>query len=148
MLGPSKLVARCNSIEMWFIHKNELFRPEVLSNKHFIDSRVFFVAFKNLKFEKGLIQKLISKYIELYKTIQDFGNQSFKVDLPAHLKQYGVHDVFHASLLRTHLPNDDHLFPGHLDSQLGNDIVSAQPEWAVVHIIGHSGEGMEAIFKL
>ena len=83
-----------------------------------------------------------------YKIIQDFGNQSFRVDLPAHLKQRGVHDVFHASLLRVHSPNDDRLFPGRLDSQLGNDIVGAEPEWAVDRIIGHSGKGTEAIFKL
>ncbi|KAF8805802.1 hypothetical protein BYT27DRAFT_7052971, partial [Phlegmacium glaucopus] len=57
---------------------------------------------KNIKFAKGLARKFIPKYIGPYKILKDFNNQSFKIELPAHLKQWGLHDVFHASLLRLH----------------------------------------------
>lgn len=62
--------------------------------------------------------------------MQDFGNQSFRIELPLHLKKRGVHDVFHSSLLRIHTPNDDRLFPGRMDTQLGES-PDAEDEWAV-----------------
>jgi hypothetical protein len=36
---------------------------------------------------KGLARKLIPKYIGPYKIVQDFRNQSFKIELPVHLKK-------------------------------------------------------------
>ncbi|KDR69985.1 hypothetical protein GALMADRAFT_34525, partial [Galerina marginata CBS 339.88] len=72
---------------------------------------------------------------------------SFKIELPSNLKQRGIHDVFHASLLRIHVPNDDRLFPGRLFSQLniGND---AEAEWAVDKILSHSGAKKDAVFEV
>ncbi len=87
------------------------------------------------------------KYIGPYKIIKDFGNQSFRVDLPASLKQRGVHDSFHAALLRIHLPNDDRLFPGRLDSQIGAD-ENTDGEWAVDKILSHAGSGEKAVFEV
>jgi hypothetical protein len=78
-----------------------------------------YLSTKNIKFGKGLARKLIPKFIGPYKMVRDFGNSSFKLELPANMKQRGVHDVFHASLLRVHIPNDDRRFPGRLDCQLG-----------------------------
>ena len=75
-----------------------------------------YLSTKNITFEKGLARKLIPKYIGPYKILQDFGNQSFKLELLVHLKRRGVHDVFHSSLLRIHVPNDDRLFPGRMDT--------------------------------
>jgi hypothetical protein len=66
-----------------------------------------YLSSKNIKFEKGLARKLIPKFIGPYSIIRDFGNGSFQLDLPANMKQRGVHDVFHSSLLRVHVPNDD-----------------------------------------
>ncbi|KAF9491225.1 hypothetical protein BDN71DRAFT_1367646, partial [Pleurotus eryngii] len=60
---------------------------------------------------------------------------SFTLDLPARLKQCGVHNMFHASLLQVHSPNDDRLFPGRLDTQ-------------VFEIISHSGRGAQTLFEL
>ena len=71
-----------------------------------------YLSTKNINFAKGLARKLIPKYIGPYKIIKDFNNQSFQIELPSHLKQRGIHDVFHSSLLQIHTPNDDHLFPG------------------------------------
>ncbi|KAF9470910.1 hypothetical protein BDN70DRAFT_769165, partial [Pholiota conissans] len=72
---------------------------------------------------------------------------SYRIQLPRSLKQRGVHDVFHASLLRIHIPNDDRLFPGREFSQL-NTGIDAEPEWAVDKFLGHSGRGSDARFKV
>ena len=48
-----------------------------------------------------------------------------------------MHNMFHAALLQTHVPNDDQLFPGQMDMQLvlGEDW---EGKWAVEKIILHS----------
>ncbi|KAF8236819.1 hypothetical protein L208DRAFT_1524222, partial [Tricholoma matsutake] len=81
------------------------------------------------------------------KILEDFGNYSYRVELPTHLKQRGVHDVYHPSLLRIHVPNDDWLFPGCLDTQLGNQD-TPDGEWAIEHIEEHIGARTDAIFKM
>jgi hypothetical protein len=58
-----------------------------------------------------------------------------------------VHDVFHASLLRIHQPNDDRLFPGRLDNQIGGE-VDPEGEWAVDKILSHSGSKEDSIFEI
>ncbi|KIK58502.1 hypothetical protein GYMLUDRAFT_104733, partial [Collybiopsis luxurians FD-317 M1] len=50
---------------------------------------------------------LVPKYIGLYKIQGIVGESSCHIDLPLHLWKQGVHDVFHASLLHIHVPNDD-----------------------------------------
>ncbi|KAJ6605621.1 hypothetical protein B0H10DRAFT_1719223, partial [Mycena sp. CBHHK59/15] len=62
---------------------------------------------------------------------------SYQVDLPANMIQRGVHDVFHASLLRIHVPNDDRRFPGRLECQLGVSTEDHTNEWAVDRILSH-----------
>ena len=88
-----------------------------------------YLSSENISFKKGLARKLLPKFLGPYKILKDFGNSSFHLELPAHLKHRGVHDVFHSSLLRIHIPNDDRLFPGRMDTQLvGED---EGDEWAV-----------------
>ena len=106
-----------------------------------------YVSTKNITFPKGYARKLVPKYIGPYKILDDYGNQSYKIDLPSHLKKRGVHNVFHASLLRIHVPNDDRLFPGRLDTQLGNQD-TPDKEWAVDRIETHVGTRENAIFKM
>ncbi|KAI0327501.1 hypothetical protein GY45DRAFT_1283547, partial [Cubamyces sp. BRFM 1775] len=72
---------------------------------------------------------------------------SFRVDLPANLRRRGVHDVFHSSLLRIHEPNDDRLFPGRLESQVG-EFEDRSDEWAIARILSHHGSGSGAIFEV
>jgi hypothetical protein len=105
-----------------------------------------YLSSKNISFPKGLARKLIPKYLGPYKITQDFGNSSFKLELPYHLKKRGVHDVFHASLLRIHVPNDDRLFPGRMDTQVVGDTLD--DEWAVDHIKSHSGAKTDATFEI
>jgi hypothetical protein len=113
----------------------------------FHENDLAYISTKNISFPKGLARKLIPKYIGPYKILVDYKNQSFKIELPPHLKQRGVRDVFHASLLRIHIPNDDRLFPGRLFTQLnaGND---SDPEWAVNKILSHAGSSHDAIFEV
>ena len=96
-----------------------------------------YLSMKNITFAKGLAQKLIPKFIGPYKIIRNFNNQSFRIELPVHLKRRGLHDVFHSSLLRIHVPNDDRLFPGWMDTQIG-DGPNTEDEWAVDRIKSHA----------
>jgi len=113
----------------------------------FQENDLVYISTKNISFPKGLARKLIPKYIGPYKVLVDFKNQSFKVELPPHLKQRGVHDVFHASLLRIHIPNDDRLFPGRLFTQL-NPRNENKSEWAVDKILSHSGSSQDSVFEV
>ena len=113
----------------------------------FKEGELVYLASKNISFAKGLARKLIPKYIGPYKILQDFHNSSFKLDLPSHLKRRGVHDVFHSSLLREHIPNDDRLFPGQLDTQIG-DTPDTEGEWAVDRILSHAGSKANTVFEI
>ncbi len=105
-----------------------------------------YLSSKNISFKKGLARKLLPKFLGPYKIIRDFGNSSFQLELPAHLKRRGIHDVFHSSLLRIHVPNDDRLFPGRMDTQLaGNE---DDDEWAVDRILSHHGSQTDASFEM
>ncbi|KDQ34029.1 hypothetical protein PLEOSDRAFT_1026996, partial [Pleurotus ostreatus PC15] len=73
---------------------------------------------------------------------------TYQVELPARLRQCGVHDAFHASLLRVHVPNDDRLFPGRLDNQISEVEGVPEPEWAVNRILSHHGSRTEATFEI
>ena len=113
----------------------------------FKQGELVYLSTKNISFAKGLARKLLPKFIGPYKILHDFGNSSFRLELPAHLKRRGIHDVFHSSLLREHLPNDDRLFPGRLDTQVGS-MPETDGEWAVDRILSHSGSKMDSIFEI
>ena len=55
--------------------------------------------------------------------------------------------MFHASLLRIHVPTDDRLFPGRMDTQISG-AEDVEGEWAVDCICSHSGSRMDALFKI
>ena len=105
-----------------------------------------YVSTKNISLPKGYARKLAPRYIGPYPITRDYGNNSFKLDLPANLRCRGIHDVFHSSLLRVHQPNDDRLFLGRLDSQVA-DLEDRDNEWAIEKIISHRGKGENAIFE-
>jgi hypothetical protein len=111
----------------------------------FRQDELVYVSTKNITFPKGLAQKLVPKFIGPYKILEDLKNESFVLDLPSYLKQRGIHNVFHAALLRPHVPNDDRLFPGRLDTQLGNADTS-EGEWAVDAVETHAGAKENAVF--
>lgn len=112
----------------------------------FVKDDLVYLSTKNISLPKGLARKFIPKFIGPYKILQDFKNSSFKLDLPLNLKRRGVHDVFHASLLRAHEPNDDRLFPGRLESQI-SELEDQENEWAIEQIVAHKGAGRNAVFE-
>jgi len=95
-----------------------------------------YISTKNISYPKGTSRKLVPKFIGPYRIMEDFGNNSYCIDLPDNLKQCGVHNIFHSSLLRVHVPNDDRLFPGRRDDQL-EDLGGTNQEWAVNRIVRH-----------
>jgi len=113
----------------------------------FKENDLVYLSTKNISFPKGLARKLIPKYIGPYRILKDFQNQSFRIELPSYLKQRGVHNVFHAALLRIHVPNDDRLFPGRLVTQLDLED-NPEKEWAVDKIISHGGSKDNALFEV
>jgi hypothetical protein len=67
----------------------------------------------NLKLPKGRARKLTPKYIGPFPVIKVIEpGASYRLELSNQLKIRGINPVFHASLLRIHIPNDDRRFPG------------------------------------
>lgn len=112
----------------------------------FAEGDLVYISTKNIALPKGLARKLAPKYIVPYRIIRDFGNFSYRIELPASLRRRGIHDVFHASLLRVHEPNDDRLFPGRLDSQVF-DLEDKDNEWAIEKFVSHRGSGSDTVFE-
>ncbi|KAF8324731.1 hypothetical protein F5887DRAFT_1022767, partial [Amanita rubescens] len=69
------------------------------------------------------------------------------MSLPADLKRRGIHDVFHASLLRIHRSNDDRLFPARSEAHVFGSDENTQ-EWMVDRITAHAGSRHDAVFEL
>ncbi|EJD44331.1 hypothetical protein AURDEDRAFT_29644, partial [Auricularia subglabra TFB-10046 SS5] len=72
---------------------------------------------------------------------------TFELDLPRELKQRGIHNAFHVSLLRPHVTNDDARFP---DRHLGQlpGFKDVPEDWFVTEITCHSGRGRELLFEV
>jgi len=82
-----------------------------------------------------------------YKIVQDFGNYLFHIELPSSLRQRGIHDVFHLSLLCIHIPNDDCLFPGWSDEQIP-ELGRTARKWMVDKILSHQGSHSDTKFEV
>ena len=113
----------------------------------FQEGDLVYLSSQNISFPKGLAWKLIPKFVGPYRILKDFKNASFQLELPPHLKKRGVHNVFHSSLLRIHVPNDDRLFPGRMDTQIIGEGVR-DDEWAVDCIKSHAGTKASAVFEV
>ncbi|KIJ09382.1 hypothetical protein PAXINDRAFT_87505, partial [Paxillus involutus ATCC 200175] len=96
---------------------------------------------------KGSAHKLVPKFIGSCKLIRDIGNNSYHVGLLDWLRQRGIHPVFHASLLQIHIPNNDQLFPGWLETQVTN-FGKAERQWSVDKILSHQGTGTTSLFEI
>lgn len=112
----------------------------------FVTGDLVYLSTENLTLPKGRARKLSPKFIGPFKILEDYKNNSYRLDLPSEMKQRGVHPAFHASLLRIHVPNDDRRFPGR---QL-NQIISLgkTEEWAVEKIRTHHGKGASSLFEV
>lgn len=74
----------------------------------FMEGNFVYLSTENLNLPKGRARKLVPKYIGPYKikAIKSPG-ASYELELPRELQIRGIHPVFHASLLRPHVPSDD-----------------------------------------
>jgi len=113
----------------------------------FVVGDLVYISTKNISFPKGTTRKLVPKFVGPYKISQDFGNYSYHIELPSSLRQRGIHDVFHSSLLRIHVPNDDRLFPGRLDEQIP-ELGGTAREWIVDKILSHRGSHSDTSFEV
>ncbi len=107
-----------------------------------------YVSTKNTSIPKGLARKLAPKYAGTCIILAEYNGTSLKVDLSPQPKKRGIHDVFHASLLRIHIPNDDRLFPGRSDSQIWNFDEEEDREWMVECIATHSNSKTNSMFNV
>ncbi|QRV92243.1 Transposon Ty3-I Gag-Pol polyprotein [Ceratobasidium sp. AG-Ba] len=123
------------------------------ANKHrkaaeFKVGDLVYLSSKNMRLPAKFSRKLTPKYIGPHRIIQEVTEgTTYKIELPTELKARGIHPVFHVSLLRIHVPNNDQKFPG----RSGEQIVSLEKEpkeWAVDRIVTHAGKGRDAEFKL
>ncbi|KAG2758133.1 hypothetical protein P692DRAFT_20673338, partial [Suillus brevipes Sb2] len=73
---------------------------------------------------------------------------SFLLDLPSRMRSWGIHPVFHLSLLHIHLPNDDRRFLGRSDSQVLRFHNEREPKWTISKIQLHSGAKEDVIFEV
>jgi hypothetical protein len=107
-----------------------------------------YLSTKNISLPRGQAHKLAPKYIGPYLITQELEPRAtFALNLPSELKRHRLHNAFHASLLKIHVPNDDWRFPGWQMSQitgLGEDPM----EWEVDQILSHSRKGNSAQFEL
>ncbi|KIO11094.1 hypothetical protein M404DRAFT_88990, partial [Pisolithus tinctorius Marx 270] len=99
-----------------------------------------------LTLPKGRARKLAPKFIGPFRILEDYRNNTFLLDIPAELKQRGVHPAFHASLLRIHVPNDDRRFPGRQLPQIVS--LGKVEELTVKHINDHHGQGPDMLFEV
>jgi hypothetical protein len=107
-----------------------------------------YLSTKNLKLPKKRARKLVPKYLGPFRITQVVSpGASYKLELSQELKVRGIHDVFHASLLRVHIPNDDRRFPGRQMHQLPG-FGQTPKEWAVDRILSHVGKGADASFEI
>ena len=93
------------------------------------------------------MRKLVPKYIGPYRIIRNTGNEAFELDLPLEMKNHNIHPVFHASLLRIHVPNNDRLFPRREVGQV-TGLSDENQEWTVDSIETHAGKGRTTLFKV
>ncbi|KNZ74109.1 hypothetical protein J132_07996 [Termitomyces sp. J132] len=104
-----------------------------------------YISTKNFNYPKGFPKKFIPKYEGPYKITEDYGNSSFHISISQNMKRQGIHDMFHAALLRIHKLNDDRLFPGRLDEQIVKPKVNG---WATEHVVVHHGTKSNAMYEV
>jgi hypothetical protein len=112
----------------------------------FAENDLVYLSTQNITLPKGKSRKLSPKFIGPFKILKELvPGKTYKLELPMDLKRRGLHDNFHASLLRIHVPNDDRRFPGRDIHQLPG-FGDAPNEWSVDRIATHVGAGKDALF--
>ena len=97
---------------------------------------------------KGRARKLAPKYLGPFlitKVLKE--GATYQLGLSNELIKCGVNRVFHTSLLRPHVPNDDRRFPGRMPCQIPG-FGEKPEEWIVDSILSHHGKGLESEFQV
>ena len=80
----------------------------------------------------------LPKFIGPYKVVKmHTATSTVTLELPSELTAQWVHPTFHASLLSTHIPNDDARFPCCDTKAYYNFGTADEPEWFVNEILAH-----------
>ncbi|QRV77164.1 Pol polyprotein/retrotransposon [Ceratobasidium sp. AG-Ba] len=112
------------------------------------ENELVYVSTQNMRLPKGQARKLAPKFVGPYRVLRVISEgASFEVDIPKEMRAKGIRPVFHASLLRKHVPSDDRKFPGREYQQIIS-LGETPNEWAVDRILSHKGKGRKAIFQL
>jgi hypothetical protein len=72
---------------------------------------------------------------------------TYQLNLREELIKQGINLLFHASLLKPHVPNDDRRFPGRLPSQIPGSGEKPE-EWIIDLIVSHHGKGVNSEFEV
>ncbi|CEL60395.1 Transposon Ty3-I Gag-Pol polyprotein OS=Saccharomyces cerevisiae (strain ATCC 204508 / S288c) GN=TY3B-I PE=3 SV=2 [Rhizoctonia solani AG-1 IB] len=125
----------------------------VESNRHqrpspFKVGDLVYVNTKNMRVPMGKPHKLLAQWIGpvLIDGVVKEG-ATYHVELPEDLKRRGIKAIFHASLLKPHIPYEDRRFPGRNYKQIAS-LEADDNEWAVEKIAGHRGKGSNAMFEI
>src|SRR6266481_5927635 len=115
-------------------HANRHRRPGELHSP----GDLVYLSTKNLSLPKGRAKKLVPRYIGPYKVVEAHTSTStVTLELPPELVTRRIHPMFHISLIRAHVPNDDGRFPRH-DTKLCYDFGSTdKPKWFIDEILAH-----------
>ncbi|KDN35249.1 hypothetical protein RSAG8_11734, partial [Rhizoctonia solani AG-8 WAC10335] len=97
--------------------------------------KVFFST-KNMAILEGKFRK-----VKIAKCI------TYRLNLLIEPKRRGIKVTFHASLLKPHIPHEDHRFSRH-DYQRFVRLEGDEEQWAVEKINNHRGEGNRAMFEI
>ena len=97
-----------------------------------------YLSTKNLALPKGRAKKLLPKFIGPYKVVEvHTAASTVTLELPPKLTARQEHPMFHMSLLRAHIPNNNVRFP-HCDMKACYDFGAAdEPEWFVDETLAH-----------
>ena len=125
----------------------------IQANKHrrpatFREGDFVYLSTKNIAVPTGRARKLVPKFLGPFRVSKVLSEgATYELELSEELRTRGIHNAFHASLLRPHYPNDDRRFPGRQFHQIPG--FGEQPrEWAVDRILSHVGAGRNAEFEV
>ncbi|KAF8752463.1 hypothetical protein RHS01_07674 [Rhizoctonia solani] len=119
----------------------------VEANRHrrpspFKTDDLVYVSTKNMRVPLGKPHKLLAQWIgpvRIDGVVKE--GATYHVELPDDLKRRGIKPIFHASLLKPHVPYEDRRFPGRNYKQIAS-LEADDDEWAVERIGGHRGKGI------
>ncbi|KAF8666246.1 hypothetical protein RHS04_09700 [Rhizoctonia solani] len=107
-----------------------------------------YVSTKNMRVPMGKPHKLLAQWIGpvvIDGVVKE--GATYHVELPEDLRRRGIKAIFHALLLKPHIPYKDRRFPGRNYKQIAL-LEADDDKWAVEKIVGHRGKGSNAVFEI